>query len=122
MNKQTLKTEVRQFVVDNFLMGASAAELRDGDSFMASHVIDSVGVLELVSFLEKKYGIKVEDQEMLPENLDSLNAIERYLVRKLNGRARPASWLGDKMAWLGVVWTMIVDDPLIECIALALAL
>ena len=118
MNTETIKIEVKQYVVDNFLMGAAAAELRDDESFMESHVLDSVGVLELISFVEKKYGIKVEDHEMLPENLDSLEGIGRYLARKLNGRARPAMRLG---AWLGALWTMLADDPLIEC-ALALAL
>ena len=72
--------------MDNFLMGADA-ELGEDESFMASHVIDSVGVLELVSFLEQTFGIKVEDEEMLPENLDSLESIGRYLERKLAGAA-----------------------------------
>ena len=122
MNTETLKTQVRQYVADNLPMGTSAAELRDDVSFMESHILDSVGVLELIAFIEKKFGIKVEDQEMLPENLDSLNRIGRYLERKLNGHARPRARLGERMAWLGAVWTMLADDPLIECMALALAL
>ncbi len=121
MNTETIKTQVRQYVVDDLLMGTSAAELRDDDSFMESHVIDSVGVLELIAFIEKNFGIKVEDQEILPENLDSLNGIGRYLERKLRSRAKPAVRLVDKMPWLGMVWTMIADDPLLECAALALA-
>jgi acyl carrier protein len=84
----TIKAQVRQYVMDNFLMGASPDELRDEDSFMAQHVIDSVGVLELISFLEQSFGIKVEDEEMVPDNLDSLSGVGRYLERKLgNGSA-----------------------------------
>jgi acyl carrier protein len=86
VNAQTLKSQVRQYVMDNFLMG-SGPELGDDDSFMGSHVLDSVGVLELISFLEQTFGIKVKDEEMLPENLDSLTSIGRYLERKLAGAA-----------------------------------
>ena len=121
MNGETLKTQVRQYVVDNLLMGANAAELRDEHSFMETHVIDSVGVLELVSFLEKHFSIKVEDQEMLPENLDSLNGIARYLQRKLGGSAGLKVRLADKVASFGVMWTMLADDALVQCMALTLA-
>jgi len=80
---QNIKHEVKQYVVDNFIMGASTQELHDDDSFMAGHFIDSTGILELISFLEQTFGIKVEDEEMVPDNLDSLNCIERYVQRKL---------------------------------------
>ena len=122
MNSETLKTQVRQYVVNNLLMGANAAELRDADSFMESQVIDSVGVVELVSFLEKHFSIKVEDQEMLPENLDSLNGIARYLQRKLGSRAGLAVRLANKVASFGVMWTMFADDALLRCMALTLTL
>ena len=122
MNSETLKTQVRQYVVDNLLMGTNGAELRDEDSFMQSQVIDSVGVVELVSFLEKHFSIKVEDQEMLPENLDSLNGIARYLQRKLGGRAGLAVRLANKVASFGVMWTMFADDALLRCTALTLTL
>jgi len=79
----TIKTQVRKYVMDNFLMGAFPEELRDEDSFMGRHVLDSVGVLELISYLEQTFGIKVEDEEMVPDNLDSLNCVARYLQRKL---------------------------------------
>ncbi|HYV96156.1 MAG TPA: acyl carrier protein [Gemmatimonadaceae bacterium] len=80
---QDIKTTVRSFVVDNFIMGNSAAALADGDSFMAGHVIDSTGFLELVGFLEDTFGITVADDEMVPENLDSLDNIAAYVKRKL---------------------------------------
>ena len=81
-----LKTQVRQYVMDNFLMGADQPELGDDDSFMDQHVIDSFGVVELVSFIEKTFHVKVEDAEMVPDNLDSVNGVVRYLQRKLERR------------------------------------
>jgi|RhiMethySRZTD1v2_1073278.scaffolds.fasta_scaffold454156_2 acyl carrier protein len=84
MNTEIVKSQVRQYVMDNFLMG-QGAKIGDDESFMASHVIDSVGVLELIAFLEERFRIKVEDDEMIPDNLDSLNGVGRYLARKLHG-------------------------------------
>src|SRR5437879_2614290 len=78
---QSIKHEVRQYVVDNFIMGASSQELQDDDSFMAGHFIDSTGILELISFLEQTFGIKVEDEEMGPASLDRLNCLEQYMRR-----------------------------------------
>ncbi len=80
-----LRRHVRQYIADNFLMGASEAKLGDDDSFMAQQVIDSFGVLELVSFIEATFGIKVDETEMVAGNLDSVNGIVRYLQGKLDG-------------------------------------
>jgi len=80
---QNIKHEVKQYVLDNFIMGASTQELQDDDSFMTGHIIDSTGMLELTSFLEQTFGIKVEAEELVPDNLDSLNCIEQYVQRKL---------------------------------------
>lgn len=76
------KEDVREYIVENFLMGLQAQALGDDTSFLELGLIDSTGVLELVSFLEERYGIKVEDVEIIPENLDSLNNIERYVSSK----------------------------------------
>ncbi len=81
-----LKTQVRQYMVDNFLMGADELPLGDDESFMEQQVLDSFGVVELVSFIEKTFRIKVEDAEMVPENLESVNGVVRYLQAKLDGR------------------------------------
>jgi acyl carrier protein len=80
-----VKGEIRRFVEDNVIMGASTAPLADGDSFLERHVLDSTGFLELIAFLEETYAIKVEDHEMVPENLDSLDSIAQYLSRKRAG-------------------------------------
>lgn len=77
-----IKTQVRQYIVDNLLMGATELKLGDGDSFLEDHVVDSTGFLELIAFIEETFGIRVADEEMVPENLDSLSAIEAYVGRK----------------------------------------
>jgi acyl carrier protein len=80
---QDIKARVRSFIVDNFIMGGDAGKFTDSDSFMAKHVIDSTGFLELVSFIEDTYRIVVDDDDMVPENLDSLDNIAAYVSRKL---------------------------------------
>ena len=76
-----LKKNIRTFIVENFLFG-EADGLADDTSFLDQAVIDSTGVLELVAHLEGAYGIKVKDEEILPDNFDSINAIATYLVKK----------------------------------------
>jgi acyl carrier protein len=58
-------------------------ELSSDDSLVDQGIIDSTGVLELVTYLEETYGIKVEDEELIPDNLDSINRLVSYLERKL---------------------------------------
>ena len=74
---------VRNFVIDNFLFGDSSGLDGDSASFLENGIIDSTGILELVSFLEETFGIKVEDEELIPENLDSINNVVGYLKRKI---------------------------------------
>ncbi len=69
-------------MVANFLFG-QADGLQDDTSFMDSGTVDSTGILELVAFLESNYGVKVQDQEMVPENLDSVSRVSAYLTRKV---------------------------------------
>jgi len=73
---------VREFVVENFLYGDTDG-LHEDTSFLERGIIDSTGILELVSFLEETYSIIVEDDELIPENLDSLGNISRFLEGKL---------------------------------------
>ena len=82
------KNDIRKFIVDNFLFG-KADGLVDDASFLEHGVIDSMGVLELVAHLESTYGVKVKDEELLPENLDSINSVAAYLTRKLAGTSAP---------------------------------
>jgi acyl carrier protein len=85
-NTQDIKTKVKQFVVDNFLMGDASSMLGDKESFMETGTIDSTGVLEVVTFLEEEFKLKVNDADLLPENMDSIDNIVRYVERK-NGHA-----------------------------------
>jgi acyl carrier protein len=73
--------EIRKFVIDFFLFGQDGG-LTNEESLLEKGIIDSTGVLELVAYLEKTFAIKVHDAELLPENLDSINAIVAFLQRK----------------------------------------
>jgi acyl carrier protein len=73
--------EIRDFIITNFLFG-DASSLQDDTSFLVSGVIDSTGILELIMFLEQTYGIKIEPEEMVPENFDSVNKVVQFLGRK----------------------------------------
>lgn len=75
---------LRAFVVENFLFGEGNG-IRDDTPFLESGVIDSTGMLELVGFLEQRFGIRMDDDEIVPENLNSLVRIDVYLGRKLSG-------------------------------------
>jgi len=77
-----IKADVRRYIEDNFLLGAGAVAPGDDDSFLEHQVLDSTGFLELVTHLEAAYGIQIGDDDMVPENLDSLNAIEAFVQRK----------------------------------------
>lgn len=74
--------EVRDFVVSNFLFG-EAGSLKDDTSFLDSGIIDSTGMLEMIMFLENTCGVKIEPEEMVPENLDSINRVVQFVKRKL---------------------------------------
>lgn len=73
---------LRQFIVENFLFG-ERGNLSDDTSFLESGIIDSTGVLELVLFLDKKFGVSVEDDELIPENLDSISSATRFIQEKM---------------------------------------
>ena len=75
-------SKVREFVVEHILFGEGES-LKEHTSFLGEGIIDSTGILELIMFLEKTYSIKVEDDEVVPENLDSLQNIARFIDRKL---------------------------------------
>jgi acyl carrier protein len=74
---------VRHFIVENFLFG-DGESLKADTSFLEEGIIDSTGILELVMFLEETYDIKIEDDELVPENFDNLENIAQYLGKKLN--------------------------------------
>ena len=76
-------SKVREFIVENFLFGDGEV-LKEDTSFMEEGIIDSTGILELVFFLEETFSISVEDDELVPENMDSLRNVAGFIDRKLN--------------------------------------
>ena len=86
---EDIKTSIKNFIVDNFLFG-TADNLKDDTSFLEEGIIDSTGVLELITFLEETYDITVDDEELIPENLDSINNVTAFLNAKLAGGAKTA--------------------------------
>ena len=79
-----VKAKVREFIVENFLFGDDA-DFSDDASFLEEGIIDSTGVLELVTFLEEAFSINVDDEELIPENLDSFANVVNFINVKLNG-------------------------------------
>ena len=82
---ETITNEVREFIIANFLFG-QRENLDDHRSFLESGIIDSTGLLELVAHLEQQYDIAIADRELLPENLDSLANVSRFVSRKLEAK------------------------------------
>jgi acyl carrier protein len=81
MNQADIERDIRKFLVDNFLFGR-AEKLRDDQSLLGT-VIDSTGALELVTFLQEHFAIVVGDEDMVPENLDSVKSVVAYVAKKL---------------------------------------
>ena len=85
---EEIKTKLREFVARNFLLGQKQGmTLKDGDSFLESGLVDSTGVLEFVDFLQENWDLRVADDELTPENFDSLDNLAAYVQRKLAGGA-----------------------------------
>ena len=77
-----LKQKVRAFIFENFLFDAEEGDLQNDSSFLDQGIIDSTGVLELVEWLEDDFGFSVDDEELIPENLDSVNKLADFIARK----------------------------------------
>lgn len=77
-----MRDAVRDFIFKNFLFDDNAEALNDSDSFLEKGIIDSTGMLELVAFIEEKFGIRIEDDELVPENLDSVERLVQFISRK----------------------------------------
>jgi len=76
-----IKKKLKAFILDKFLLGNNS-NILDDDSFLEKGIIDSTGVLELVNFIEETFNIRVEDEELIPDNLDSLNKLTTYVGKK----------------------------------------
>ena len=79
----SLRDQIRNFILENFML-ENPEDLVDDESMLEKGIIDSTGVLELVAFIESTFEIKVEDEELIPENLDSIKNIVSFLEKKLS--------------------------------------
>jgi acyl carrier protein len=77
-----IETQIKNYIFENFLLGQNSQMLKNDVSFLDEGIIDSTGILELVAFIESTYGLVVEDEELIPDNLDSINNIMAYLKKK----------------------------------------
>jgi len=84
-----MEPTIREFLATNFFLGDDPAAIQGSSSLIEAGIIDSTGVLELVGFLEETYGIRIEDDELVPENLDSIDNIVRFVERKQGTVAQP---------------------------------
>lgn len=87
MMTNDLKTNIRGFIVENFLFGDTSVVIEDTTSLIDNGYVDSTGVLELVMHLEQSFGIKVADSDIVPANLDSVGAIAAYVEGKQRSAA-----------------------------------
>ena len=77
----SIEEEIRVFVVDNFLFGEEGG-LKDDSSFLKEGIVDSTGIMQLVSFLQEQYLIAIEDEELIPDNLDSIRKVSLFVQGK----------------------------------------
>lgn len=76
-------TKVRRFILDNFMFTDDEAALCNDDSFLEKGIIDSTGILELMAFIGDEFLITIEDDEIIPDNLDSVNCVASFVLRKI---------------------------------------
>lgn len=81
-NADSLRLTVRKYILANHLFTDDPSALNDDESFQESRIVDSMGMIQIIQFLESSYDIKIHDEEMVPEELDSVNRIVRLVARK----------------------------------------
>ena len=79
-----IKDKLRLYILENFLFTDDQSELNNEDSFMDQGIIDSTAILELIFFMEEEFSVKVEAEEMTPDNLDSINKVTRFIESKFS--------------------------------------
>ncbi|MGB3390833.1 MAG: acyl carrier protein [Pseudaminobacter sp.] len=83
----SVETDIRAFIVENFLFGDESYALAGETSLIDNDLIDSTGILELVTFLEERFSIHVADADIVPANLDSIARIDAFVNAKLGESA-----------------------------------
>jgi acyl carrier protein len=77
----SLQQDIRGFIVENFLFGEDGG-LEDDSSFIEQGIVDSTGIMQLVSHLQEQYRIAIEDEELIPDNLDSIRKVAAFIEEK----------------------------------------
>ncbi|MCG8670263.1 MAG: acyl carrier protein [Pseudomonadales bacterium] len=78
----SVEQTLRDYILENYLFTDDQSELNSADSFMGKGILDSTGIMEIIFFIEEQFNIKVEDEEMVPENLDSVNNLVAFIAKK----------------------------------------
>lgn len=78
----SIEDKIRAYILENFLFTDDQSELSNSDSFLEKGIVDSTGILEIITFIEDEFKLKVDDEEMVPENLDSVDCIINFLNSK----------------------------------------
>jgi acyl carrier protein len=74
-----LREQVRAFILENYLFTSDTSAIGLDDSLLGRGIVDSTGMLEIIFFIEEQLGVKVKDEEMIPDNLDSVNKITQFV-------------------------------------------
>ena len=82
MELEEIQSKIKGYIRENFLYGGNENDLSNEDSFLEKGIIDSTGILELVAFVEETFNIKIWDQDLIPENLDSINNLCKFISGK----------------------------------------
>jgi acyl carrier protein len=82
MNSNVSHT-LERFIVDELMMGDQQTRIDPDASLISSGVVDSLALLRLIAFVEEQFGVTVEDEEVMPENFETLNIIESFVTAKL---------------------------------------
>lgn len=81
----SIETKLRAYILESFLFTDDQDALANDDSFLERGIIDSTGIMEVITFIEEEYGFTVQNEEMVPENLDSVESLVGYVLGKLGG-------------------------------------
>lgn len=79
---KSIEAQIRSYILENFLYTNDEGKLNNSDSFLEDGIVDSTGILELLMFVEETFGVEVADEEVLPDNFDSVDQLAHYIRRK----------------------------------------
>jgi len=79
-----VKDQIKKYIAENFLFSNNGFTLDDDESFLEAGVVDSLGVVELVSFVEENFNVQVPDDDIVPDNFDSVDNLAAYIARRTN--------------------------------------